>query len=198
MTTEVTSVEHYTKQIQASWHKTVESILETACLCAEANSNLTGSQKEQLFEHLPFNKSTFSKLAKIGDCSKLQEKPVLELLPPNYTIIYEAALLSDAQLESAIDEGVLSPEATRADLERWRKEQKVGTAPPKVNRMFASIRLPINYPEDRAEALEAELEKIRETFRVNIDRPRTAEEKAHDQYFDRLHKYVIAEARRRV
>ena len=198
MTKELTPVTKYTERIQISWHKTVDSILETGRLCAEANSSLSPSQKKQLFARLPFGESTFSKLAKIGVQSRLQEDPVRQLLPPNFTIMYEAALLSDEQLKSAVDEGVLSPESSRVDLERWRKGAASSRARTKQNRTFAFIQLPIGYPEDRTEALEAELEKMRQAFHVHIARPRTAEEKAHDQYVARLDRFIISEARRRV
>ncbi len=198
MTKELTPVTKYTERIQISWHKTVDSILQTGRLCAEANSSLSPSQKKQLFARLPFGESTFSKLAKIGVQSRLQEDPVRQLLPPNFTIIYEVTQFSDEQLKSAVDEGVLSPESSRAVLERWRKGPITKPAVPKENRTFAFIQLPIDYPEDRTEALQAELERMRETFHVHVARPRTAEEKAHDQYFARLHRFIISEARRRV
>ena len=86
-----TKIESYAKQINISWRKTTDSILETAALCAEAIDKLSKDDKTKLVEQLDFSAATFSKLATIGQKPRLQEENVKALLPPNYSIVYEVA-----------------------------------------------------------------------------------------------------------
>ena len=72
--------------INTSWHKTTDSVLETAKLCADADNKLCPVEKNKLFKELDFNKATFSKLVKIGSQQHL--KDVKRFLPPNYTVVY--------------------------------------------------------------------------------------------------------------
>ena len=56
----VRSVENYVEQISQSWHQTVDAILSTAALCAEANSTLSKELKQQLLKRLPFEEPHFA------------------------------------------------------------------------------------------------------------------------------------------
>ena len=67
------TIQDYAKAINSSWHKTTDSVMETARLCAEAEKKLTTDQKNKLFRDLDFNKATFDKLAKIGSQPQLQK-----------------------------------------------------------------------------------------------------------------------------
>ena len=57
------TIQDRAKAINASWHKTTDSVLETARLCADAEQKLRPADKNKLFKELDFNKATFSKLA---------------------------------------------------------------------------------------------------------------------------------------
>ena len=92
------TIQDYAKAINSSWRKTTDSVLETAKLCAEADKKLPLDQKNKLFKDLDFNKTTFSKLAKIGLQPQLQTDAVRSLLPPNYSVVYEVAKLPDTDL----------------------------------------------------------------------------------------------------
>ena len=70
------TIQDYAKAINSSWHKTTDSVLETARLCAEAEKKLRPEEKNKLFKDLDFNKATFSKLAKIGSQPRLQTDAV--------------------------------------------------------------------------------------------------------------------------
>jgi hypothetical protein len=122
------TIQDYAKAINASWHKTTDSVLETARLCAEADKKLPTDQKNKLFKDLDFNKATFSKLAKIGSQPQLQTDAVRSLLPPNYTVVYEVAKLPESDLRVAIKDGVITPGMTRGDLDAWL-EKRMGTVP---------------------------------------------------------------------
>ena len=129
----------YAKAINSSWHKTTDSVLETARLCAEAEKKLSTDQKNKLFKDLDFNKATFSKLAKIGSQPRLQTEAVKSLLPPNYTIVYEVAKLPESDLQVAIKEGIISPKMLRSDLDAWL-EKRMGKVPTSESGMRRSSR----------------------------------------------------------
>jgi hypothetical protein len=51
------SVVHYISQIGETWRRVVQSMMEVARLCAEANARLKAAQKSELIEALPFGGS---------------------------------------------------------------------------------------------------------------------------------------------
>ena len=53
-------IQEYAKAINLSWHKTTDSVLETARLCAEVEKKFHSDDKDKLFKDLDFNKATFS------------------------------------------------------------------------------------------------------------------------------------------
>jgi hypothetical protein len=118
------AVQSYVKAINTSWHKSTDSILETAKICAEAEKKLNANEKAKLFKDLIFSKATFSKLAKVGSQTRLLSENVKPLLPPNYSILYDIAKLSERDLGQAIKDGIINPNMSRADLEAWAAEQR--------------------------------------------------------------------------
>ena len=64
----------YATAISAAWNKSVDNILEAAKLCAEADKELSASEKAELFEQLPFEAPTFSRLVKIGNDTATQRR----------------------------------------------------------------------------------------------------------------------------
>src|SRR6185437_2062374 len=57
------TIQDRAKAINTSWHRTTDTVLETARLCADAEQKLRPADKNKLFKELDFNKATFSKLA---------------------------------------------------------------------------------------------------------------------------------------
>jgi hypothetical protein len=110
-------------EINASWRKTTDQVLSTAKLCAEANEKLKVDEKKKLVALLDCGSATFSKLAKIGARPELQSDPIKSLLPPNYTIVYEVAKLPRADLNAAVEKGIINHKMTRADIAAWLAER---------------------------------------------------------------------------
>ncbi|HEY8098089.1 MAG TPA: hypothetical protein VIE65_18670 [Methylobacter sp.] len=164
----------YAKDINLSWHKTTDSVLETARLCAEADKTLVSGEKSKLFKSLDFNKATFSKLVKIGSQQHLQAANVKRLLPPNYTVVYEIAKLSEQDVHAAIADGIINTNMTRSDLEAWIAERRSGDLEQKSepDRVIATIRVPANFDEDKEGALHVALEKLKSDFGIAVQRPR--------------------------
>jgi hypothetical protein len=68
---------------------------------------------------LPFSKANFAKYAKIGGDERLL--PLTDILPPNFSLIYEISLLSADQLKQAIDSNTIHTTVHRKDIVALRK-----------------------------------------------------------------------------
>ncbi|MGZ4862189.1 MAG: hypothetical protein ACXV2E_05345 [Halobacteriota archaeon] len=110
-------VTEYAERISANWQKSTDAILKVAADCAAAKNDLTRSEKRDLFERLPFGESMFSKLASIGNDTRLFEHK--ELMPPSISTMYQIHELSDEQFETAKTEKVLRPDVTRDKVQEW-------------------------------------------------------------------------------
>ena len=117
--TNTLTISDYADAINTSWHKTTENVLETARLCAEAQSSLDKTDKKKLIQALDFSTSTFSRLVTIGSRPELQSKEVRTLLPPNYSIVYKIAKLGADEFDQAVKDGVITPRMTRDALNDW-------------------------------------------------------------------------------
>jgi len=115
----VKRVTEWANEINTAWHKSIENIFKVARLCAEASEQLEKPDKDALLEALQFDKSTFSKLVKIGNNPDLQEFG--EHLPPNYSVIYEVSGLDRKALKTAITKGAIHPAVTRAEVKLLAK-----------------------------------------------------------------------------
>ena len=101
------SVSWYQKEITKAWHKTVEGILETASLVAEAEERLDPPEWEQLKNGLPFADSVRSMMLGIGRTNRFGPRRIQKLLPANYNILYEYSTLDNAEWSMAVDEGIV-------------------------------------------------------------------------------------------
>jgi hypothetical protein len=110
-------VTEYAKRISANWQKSTDAILKVAADCAAAKNDLTRSEKRDLFERLPFGESMFSKLASIGNDTRLYEHK--ELMPPSISTMCQIQELSHEQFETAKTEKVLRPDVTRDQVQEW-------------------------------------------------------------------------------
>ena len=190
-------IHDYAKAINSSWHKTTNSLMNTARLCAEAGNELPPAGKEKLFEELDFNKATFSKLAKIGSQQHLQLADVKQFLPPTYTVVYEIAKLSEEDVRLAISEGIISPSMTRSDFDAWVAKQKAGSSEQESekDRIIATIRVPANFDEDKEGELQVALEKLKSDFEIDVQRPRDVELDALMRITRKVDDYIRTGAR---
>ena len=187
------------EEINRSWRKTTDSVLETAKLCSETKEKLSDGELNKLKKQLEFSAATFSKLVKIGSNAILQKDPVKALLPPSYSIVYEVAKLKDADLQVAVKEGVINPGMSRSDLSAWLgKKNPDGAKVDNQNRpkIIATVQVPPDYDVQKQIDLEKALEKLRSRFEFNLERPRDPEAEAYNRMFARMNDYIRKEARR--
>ena len=111
--------EVFAKRIQMSWQKRTSSIFAVAEACNEANAQLVGKPKKNLFDALPFSKATFVKLSQIGGDSRL--RGITDRLPASFSIIYEITLLSDEQFGQAVASNKIRPKVRRDEIIKLRE-----------------------------------------------------------------------------
>ncbi len=186
------------EEINKSWRKTTDSVLETAKLCAETKGKLNDGEMNKLKKQLEFSAATFSKLVKIGSNVLLQKDPIKILLPPSYSIVYEVAKLKDADLQIAVKEGVINPGMSRSDLSAWLGKKNPNTKADDQNRpkIIATVQVPADYDVQKQNALEKALDKLRSQFGCDLERPRDPEAEAYNRMFARMNDYIRKEARR--
>lgn len=108
------------KKITSSWQKRTQSVLETARLVKEARDTFPG-QTEALIKALPFERTQFQKLCKIGGDSRLYQERYIQKLPEHYSIIYELTKLDDSTFEAAMESGRIHPSMKRAEVAKLTK-----------------------------------------------------------------------------
>ena len=193
------AIRDYAKAINASWQNTVDSIIETARLCAEASKALIPADKIRLLKKLTFSSATFSKLTKIGQHERLQQPTIKTLLPPNYSIIYSVSQLSTSELEDAIKDGIVVPTMSRADLDAWKAERDgKGTAQGSKEKVhvIGTLQVPSDYDGKREAELVAALNELRTKFGFTLERPRDLYAEALDRMSRQIDDYIRKGARR--
>jgi hypothetical protein len=98
----------------------VNEILKRGNYCVQAREQLSTKGYSALLKKLPFGEADFSKYMRIGKDDRLSK--IAELLPPSFSSIYLISRLSNEQLKAGIETGVISPKATRKDIERFCDE----------------------------------------------------------------------------
>lgn len=197
MSTEA-SIQSLAKAINASWRKTTEAVLDTAKLCASANEKLKVDEKKKLVALLDCGSATFSKLAKIGERPELQSDRIKPLLPPSYSIVYEVAKLPVAELNAAVEKGIINHKMTRADILSWIAERNsagVKTFTVVKPIVIGTLQVNSDYDGARQAQLEKDLEKLRAKYDFVIERPHDPQEAAFNRVAKQIDDYIRKHAR---
>lgn len=122
------SEDYYLQEIERRWKGALQSILEAGQLLLEAKQNLLRVQFKHLLEELPFKKRTADRLMAIASDPRLTDNGYHKFLPSCWGTLYEISRLSDSQFKIAISQGILKPQATRSEINKFRH----GVKPTKV------------------------------------------------------------------
>jgi hypothetical protein len=187
----------YRQRIAENWRKATTSIVEVAKVCAEANNSLSPAEKKLLFEGLPFGQAVFSKLAAIGDDTRLHTPQMLKHLPPNYSIIYEVTHLEDKKLKAAVANKAITPSISRSEIvslvkgakDRQRKHILPDDKSDKFV-FFAEIRVPVDLKKDEIAKINQFLAELEKSNRAKVTRPIDLPE-----YTRLVHRYELALSR---
>ena len=199
-------VDDYAERITGAWHNSVGSVFEMSRLCAEADQRLNDDDKKDLIARLPFDRTRFVKLTKIGRDQRLQDRQIRPLLPDHHTILYELAGLTDDELKAAVAAKVVNPEMKRAALTAWVKDRRGEELPTRdkdaaalPKGIHSAIRLPPNMPDDAVERFEGELLTLCEAHGVDIIYPKSkilANKREENRRYRRHSDHLVREARK--
>jgi hypothetical protein len=132
-------VSYYATKIKEHWQKALVSIFAVSDLLIEAKMKLDLADWERLKDELPFSESVSKKLFVIGNDARLREARLYQLLPVNYTILYEVTQLDDEELDAAVKQGEIWPRMNRAAFIAWRNQMRSGLKDQGVSKRIPSI-----------------------------------------------------------
>lgn len=114
-------------RITAAWRQSVDGILTTGRLIAEAKSALAHGQFESMVQQsLPFTARTAQRLMAIASDERIAANPTrVSLLPASWGTIYELTKLDDAELNKRFEDGTIRPDIERNDVTALRKEARL-------------------------------------------------------------------------
>ncbi len=178
--TATATYEDFAEQIQVSWQKRTSSIFAVAEACHEANKQLLGKEKKKLLDELPFSKATFVKLGQIGGDPRL--RGIADHLPASFSIIYEITLLSDEELEQAVESEKIHPKVRRNEIVKLRKmdeqgdesadenknEQELSPAKIEAGKLY-QLKMPDTADAEKCDLIGKVLAKLTKKFAVAIN-----------------------------
>ncbi len=163
-------------EINAEYRRVRENIELLCRLCAKANTWST-AEKAQLRSLLDFDDAKFSKLATAGANDHLWRDDVKQHLPTGFSLLYELAKRSPAEIDEMIQKGVLHSRCTRATILAHVAETEVrhmpvvaAASPVAVDRHYR-LKLPSSTPEARAKEFEETLAKLAKAYRATLSVP---------------------------
>jgi hypothetical protein len=122
------AVRGYHKEIGRSWKIAIEEIFKVGKLLKQAknDSKLSDASYRELLRRLQFGERVAERLIQVAECKLFEDPKIRSSLPACWTSLYELTQIKKPLLLRAIKSGVLSPEATREDIRRF----KCGNADP--------------------------------------------------------------------
>jgi len=121
--------QEFAADIQREWSNALEATVAVGRRLNEAKATLPHGEYEAMVESdLPFSAATARKLRKAAELVDSGEI-ALDRLPESYSTLYAIATLPDDTRQLAVEQGVIRPEVTRAELEALKPPKP---AAPKV------------------------------------------------------------------
>lgn len=119
----------FAARITTTYQRSVEAIIETGRLIAEAKVALDHGEFLTMIENnLPFDPRTAQRLMKIAGDARLTDPTRVSHLPPHWGTLYELTKLSDSAFEARFADGTISPQMERRDIalvgKRERRQEK--------------------------------------------------------------------------
>lgn len=109
-------------RISARWQDSVEAIIDTGRLLADAKRALGHGHWLAMFQNkeVPFDESTARRLMIVADDERLSNRAHGHDLPPSWRTLYELTKLDDATFDAALASGAIKPDMKREDVNRIR------------------------------------------------------------------------------
>lgn len=155
------SISEYVEKINSKVDAVNCSTLELADLCVEAEAQLkTDTDREEMFPNLKLKPSMFGRYVKIGSNKFIRK--YLESLPLNFSALYEAVCMTEAELKAGISEGVIHSSAPRRIIQNWISLRRGKSTSANDNQIVLHIVRPENFTEEQEGKLNSELKQVLE------------------------------------
>lgn len=135
----VLSPDKWARRIATAWQKQVPSIFEVAALLESAQAELRKADFSKMVRnHLPFGRSTATKLIAIAKCDHLRNSEHVPHLPANWGTLFELTLLTEEQFQRGIASHKISLKTQRKDVKALRGDQpKIPSGSPSLRDQLA-------------------------------------------------------------
>lgn len=154
-------------QIQQSWHKATQSILETANLLYEFSLRAGWDElRSELNEQKVINTSVVSMLLGIARNPVLMSSNVRDVLPPSYNTLYQLTYLEEDVLSEKIAEGDIYPTMQLGDAKNLVAQYgpKKVKASSRQKSVTATITLKFSYADGYKGRVKSMLKLLKEHF----------------------------------
>jgi hypothetical protein len=122
---EISSRSEFTDAIKQAWGGVQRRFLLIGRYLVQAKRKLPhGEYLDMIERDLPFRRNIAFQLREVAlaiDSGRVGECEV----PPNYSVVYQLATLSDAELRMAREQGVVRPDVTRREVEAFKRSVRV-------------------------------------------------------------------------
>lgn len=119
MTTMVTTATDWAARITATWRQSIEAVIETGRLIAQAKAGLPHGEFLAMCEtKLPFCARTAQMLMRIGADGRLSDAKYVSLLPAHWGTLHDITRLDDETFDARIEDGTINPDMERKDVPR--------------------------------------------------------------------------------
>lgn len=129
-------------EIQGSWNKTVQSMLDTAKLITDYERREDWFDiKSELSLRGIMQDSVISMMLSIGGNSLLQSDKNVEFLPRSYNTLYNLSLLDDKELIQRFQSGDINPSLRLIDARKFhpQKTNKPSSSKPNTTKNIVNI-----------------------------------------------------------
>lgn len=111
-------------RISARWQDSVEAIIDTGRLLADAKLALGHGNWLAMFHNkeVPFGERTAQRLMSVADDGRLSNTTHVSYLPQSWGTLYELTKLDDATFDAAMEAGDIRPDMKREDVNRIRDD----------------------------------------------------------------------------
>jgi len=167
------AVQGFTVRIVASWKKVAASIIETGRVLLEAEQKLTRTEwvmmRKELTEQGIMSDPVISKLLGIARHNALCAPDNAARLPGSFTTLYALSREDEAAVQSALNEGRVTPLTQLRDLSDVFKTQGKTERQEKEGAFCVTVRGDLSkVPAEKVAALKTALEDIGEYARVAL------------------------------
>lgn len=108
---------------EKDYGNTAAEVLETCALVAQYADEHTPDQVKAFQERVEINPQVWSRLIALHKDKRL--KAHVDRLPRSYTALYAISRMQDQEIDAAVEQGIIHPEASSHSILKWTKQNRL-------------------------------------------------------------------------